>query len=147
MPDKLKDFKISKENSYYGTGRRKDAVARVWILKDAPEKFIVRVDTTGAEYDLRRYVQRETLFQKIMLPFKVTGTEGRFGIYATVRGGGISGQAEAIMYGVARALISHNEDLRGPLKSAGLVSRDPREKERKKYAQMGARAKYRWSKR
>ncbi len=144
---KLKDFKITPENSHYGTGRRKEAIARVWILKDNPDKFVVRVDETGKEYELRDYVQRETLFQKIMLPFKVTGTEGKFGIYATVRGGGISGQAEAIMYGVAKALLSHNPDFRPSLKKAKLLTRDAREKERKKYAQMGARAKYRWSKR
>ena len=144
---KLKDFKITPENSHYGTGKRKEAIARVWILKDNPDRFIVRVDETGKEYELRNYVQRETLFNKIMLPFKITGTEGRFGIYATVRGGGISGQAEAIMYGVAKALLAYNPDLRPTLKKAGLLTRDAREKERKKYNQMGARAKYRWSKR
>ena len=144
---KLKDFRITPENSHYGTGRRKESIARVWILKDQPEKFIVKVDRTGKEYNLRDYVQRETLFQKIMLPFKVTGTEGKFGIYATVEGGGITGQAEAIMYGVAKALLSHNPDFRSALKKANLLTRDAREKERKKYAQMGARAKYRWSKR
>ncbi len=144
---KLKDFRITPENSHYGTGKRKEAIARVWILKDNPDRFIVRVDETGKEYELRNYVQRETLFNKIMLPFKITGTEGRFGIYATVRGGGISGQAEAIMYGVAKALLAYNPDLRPTLKKAGLLTRDAREKERKKYNQMGARAKYRWSKR
>lgn len=144
---KLKDFKITPENSHYGTGRRKESIARVWILKDQPGKFIVKVDRTGKEYNLRDYVQRETLFQKIMLPFRVTGTEGKFGIYATVEGGGITGQAEAIMYGVAKALLSHNPDFRPALKKANLLTRDAREKERKKYAQMGARAKYRWSKR
>lgn len=144
---KLKDFKITPENSHYGTGRRKESIARVWILKDQPEKFVVKVDRTGKEYNLKDYVQRETLFQKIMLPFKVTGTEGKFGIYATVEGGGITGQAEAIMYGVAKALLSHNPDFRPALKKANLLTRDAREKERKKYAQMGARAKYRWSKR
>ncbi len=144
---KLKDFKITKENSHYGTGKRKEAVARVWLIKDQPERFIVRSDESGKEYYLRDYVQRETLFRKIMLPFKLTGTEGKFGIYATVKGGGISGQAEAIMYGVAKALVSYNPDLRATLKKANLLTRDAREKERKKYAQMGARAKYRWSKR
>ncbi len=144
---KLKDFRITPENSVYGTGKRKEAVARVWLLKENPDKFIVRVDSSGKEYNLRDYVQRETLFRKIMIPFKITGTEGKFGIYATVKGGGISGQAEAIMYGVAKALTSYNPDLRPKLKKAGLLTRDAREKERKKYGQMGARAKYRWSKR
>ncbi|MDQ7082380.1 MAG: 30S ribosomal protein S9 [Aquificota bacterium] len=144
---KLKDFRITPENSVYGTGKRKEAVARVWLLRDHPDKFIVRADSTGKEYNLRDYVQRETLFLKIMMPFKITGTEGRFGVYATVRGGGIAGQAEAIMYGIAKALVNYNPDLRKTLKKAGLLTRDAREKERKKYAQMGARAKYRWSKR
>ncbi|HIC97728.1 MAG TPA: 30S ribosomal protein S9 [Aquificaceae bacterium] len=144
---KLKDFKITPDNSYYGTGRRKEAVARVWILKDVPGKFIVRSDRTKKEYELRDYVQRETLFQKILMPFKVTATEGKFGIYATVRGGGIGSQAEAIMYGIAKALLSYSPEFRSVLKKANLLMRDAREKERKKYAQMGARAKYRWSKR
>ncbi len=144
---KLKDFRITPENSYYGTGKRKEAVARVWLLKDHPDKFIVRSDKTKKEYDLREYVQRDTLFLKIMQPFKITNTEGKFGIYATVKGGGISGQAEAIMYGIAKALLQYNPELRPTLKKAGLLTRDAREKERKKYNQMGARAKYRWSKR
>jgi small subunit ribosomal protein S9 len=144
---KLKNFRITPENSHYGTGKRKESVARVWILTDQPGTFIVKALRSGKEYNLRDYVQRETLFQKVMYPFKVTGTEGKFGIYATVQGGGISSQAEAIMYGVAKALLNHNPDLRPQLKKAGLLTRDAREKERKKYAQMGARAKYRWSKR
>ncbi|HIQ48760.1 MAG TPA: 30S ribosomal protein S9 [Aquifex aeolicus] len=147
MMQKLKDFKLTPENSYYATGKRKEAIARVWLLKDHPNTFIVRSDKTRKEYDMKQYVQRETLFNKIMYPFKVTGQEGKFGIYATVRGGGISAQAEAIMYGVAKALLQHNPDLRPTLKKAGLLTRDAREKERKKYGQMGARAKYRWSKR
>ncbi len=144
---KLRRFRISPENSFYGTGKRKESVARVWILPENPDVFIVKANSTGKEYDLREYVQRETLYRKIMLPFKVTGTEKKFGIFATVQGGGVSSQAEAIMYGVAKALLSHNPDLRKALKKAGLLTRDAREKERKKYAQMGARAKYRWSKR
>ncbi len=145
--NQLKDFKITEENSVYGTGKRKEAVARVWLLKDYPDKFIVKATDSGKEYDLRSYVQRETLFNKIMKPFKVTGTEGKFGVYVTVRGGGISGQAEAIMYGIAKALVNYNPDFRQALKKEGLLTRDAREKERKKYNQMGARAKYRWSKR
>jgi len=147
MMQKLKDFKLTSENSYYATGKRKEAVARVWLLRDHPNTFIVRSAKTRKEYDMKKYVQRETLFNKIMYPFKVTGHEGKFGIYATVIGGGISAQAEAIMYGVAKALLRHNPDLRPTLKKAGLLTRDAREKERKKYGQMGARAKYRWSKR
>jgi small subunit ribosomal protein S9 len=143
---KLKDFKITPDNSFYATGRRKEAVAKVWILPNMPEKQIVRTQK-GKEYNLKDYVMRETIYNKIFIPFKVTGTEGKFGIFVEVKGGGITGQAEAIMYGIAKALLNYNPDLRPKLKKAGLLTRDAREKERKKYDQMGARAKYRWSKR
>ena len=146
MTVKLKDFKITSENSFYGTGKRKTAIARVWLLKDT-DKMIVKAKDSGKEWYLKDYLQRETLFNKVLKPFKLVGLEGRFGIYATVEGGGISSQAEAIMYGIAKALLSYNPDLRMTLKKAGLLTRDARKKERKKYGQMGARAKYRWSKR
>ncbi len=146
MTAKLKDFKITSENSFYGTGKRKTSIARVWLLKDT-DKMIVKAKDSGKEWELKEYLQRETLFNKVLRPFKVAGLEGRFGIYTTVEGGGIPSQAEAIMYGIAKALISYNSDLRMSLKRAGLLTRDARKKERKKYAQMGARAKYRWSKR
>ena len=146
MTVKLKDFKITPGNSFYGTGKRKTAIARVWLLKDT-DKMIVKAKDSGKEWYLKDYLQRETLFNKVLKPFKLVGLEGRFGIYATVEGGGISSQAEAIMYGVAKALLSYNTDLRMTLKKAGLLTRDARKKERKKYGQMGARAKYRWSKR
>jgi len=143
---KLKDFKITPDNSFYATGKRKEAIAKVWILPGMPDKQIVRTQS-GKEYNLKDYVMRETIYNKIFVPFKVTGTEGKFGIFAEVIGGGITGQAEAIMYGIAKALLAYNPDLRPKLKKAGLLTRDAREKERKKYDQMGARAKYRWSKR
>lgn len=143
---KLKDFKIGFDNSFYGTGRRKEAVARVWLVKGT-DKQIVRVKESGKEYNLKDYLQRETLYNKSIYPLKLTGLEGRFGIYATVSGGGISGQAEAIMYGIARAILKYNPDLRQTLKKAGLLKRDAREKERKKYGLMKARKAYRWSKR
>ena len=144
--NKLKDFTITPENSFYGTGKRKTSVARVWLLKDT-DKMIVKAKDSGKERHLKDYLQRETLFNKVLRPFKVVGLEGKFGIYATVEGGGISSQAEAIMYGIAKALVNYNPDLRPSLKKAGLLTRDARKKERKKYGQMGARAKYRWSKR
>ena len=142
----LKDFKIGFDNSFYGTGRRKESIARVWLLRDT-QKQIVKAKDSGKEYNLRDYVQRESLYHRVLQPLKLTGTEGRFGIYATVEGGGISGQAEAIMYGIAKALIKYNPDLRPTLKKAGLLTRDAREKERKKYGLMKARKGYRWSKR
>ena len=141
-----KDFRIGFDNSFYGTGRRKESIARVWLLRDT-QKQIVKAKDSGKEYNLRDYVQRESLYHRVLQPLKLTGTEGRFGIYATVEGGGISGQAEAIMYGIAKALIKYNPDLRPTLKKAGLLTRDAREKERKKYGLMKARKGYRWSKR
>lgn len=146
MSLKLKDFKIGFDNSYYGTGRRKESVARVWLVRGT-DRQIVKVKESGKEYDLKSYLQRETLYRKVLYPLRLTGTEDRFGIYATVSGGGISGQAEAIMYGVARALLKYNVNLRSTLKKAGLLKRDAREKERKKYGLMKARKAYRWSKR
>jgi len=142
---KLKDFKITPDNSFYATGKRKESIAKVWLIPGV-DKQIVRTQS-GKEYNLKDYVMRETLYNKILIPFKITGTEGKFGIFAEVIGGGITGQAEAIMYGIAKALLAYNPDLRPKLKKAGLLTRDAREKERKKYDQMGARAKYRWSKR
>ncbi|MCX8060062.1 MAG: 30S ribosomal protein S9 [Aquificaceae bacterium] len=146
MSLKLKDFKIGFDNSYYGTGRRKESVARVWLVRGT-DRQIVKVKESGKEYDRKSYLPRETLYRKALYPLKLTGTEDRFGIYATVSGGGISGQAEAIMYGVARALLKYNVNLRSTLKKAGLLKRDAREKERKKYGLMKARKAYRWSKR
>ncbi|SHK46479.1 30S ribosomal protein S9 [Thermocrinis minervae] len=146
MTVKLKDFKIGFDNAYYGTGRRKESIARVWLLTNT-KKQIVKSKATGKEYELKDYVQRETNYLKVLYPLKLVGLEDKFGIYATVEGGGISGQTEAIMYGIAKALIKYNPDLRPVLKKAGLLTRDAREKERKKYGLMKARKGYRWSKR
>ncbi|GBC88576.1 MAG: 30S ribosomal protein S9 [Hydrogenobacter thermophilus] len=146
MITKLKDFRIGFDNAYYGTGRRKESIARVWLLRNT-DKMIVKAKDSGKEFLLKDYVQRSSLFNKILYPLKLTGLEGKFGIYATVEGGGISGQAEAIMYGIAKALLKYNPDLRPTLKKAGLLKRDAREKERKKYGLMKARKGYRWSKR
>ncbi|MCS7170888.1 MAG: 30S ribosomal protein S9, partial [Aquificaceae bacterium] len=118
----------------------------VWLVKGT-DKQVVKVKESGKEYEMKQYLQRETLYSKVFYPLRLTGLEGRFGIYATVSGGGISGQAEAIMYGVAKAILKYNPDLRISLKKAGLLKRDAREKERKKYGLMKARKAYRWSKR
>jgi SSU ribosomal protein S9P len=146
MIRQLKDFKIGFDNAFYGTGRRKESIARVWLVKDTNSQ-VVKSKDSGKEFELKDYLQRETLYRKVMFPLKLTGLEGKFGIYATVEGGGISGQAEAIMYGVAKALLKYNPELRQTLKKAGLLTRDAREKERKKYGLMKARKGYRWSKR
>nr|WP_219428864.1 30S ribosomal protein S9 [Persephonella hydrogeniphila] len=135
------DPKVAK----YGTGRRKEAVARVWIFPGSGKLYIK--SSSGKEWEGKDYFERDILIQKINMPFVVTETLGKFDVYATVKGSGKPAQAEAVMYGIAKALLQYNPELRPSLKSAGLLTRDARVKERKKYAQMGARAKYRWSKR
>ncbi len=97
-------FKVLSNNTYHGVGRRKDSIARVWLIKGS-NQFVVKSKDSQKEKDMREYVQREALFSKIMLPFSITNTFGKFGVYAIVQGGGISGQAEAIMYGIAKALV------------------------------------------
>lgn len=140
-----KSLKIDPSVAKYGTGRRKEAIARVWILP-GNGKVIVKSDS-GKEWEAKSYFERDILLAKINYPFEVTDTAGKFDVYATVRGSGKPAQAEAVMYGIAKALESFKPELRLPLKQAGLMTRDARVKERKKYNQMGARAKYRWSKR
>ncbi|HEX16284.1 MAG: 30S ribosomal protein S9 [Deltaproteobacteria bacterium] len=126
---------------YYGTGKRKTAVARVWLK--TPGKGEIVINKRGFE----DYFPRETLRLMILQPFKLTDTLGKFDLYVNVRGGGISGQAGAIRHGISRALVQYNPDLRPILKKAGLLTRDPRKKERKKYGQRGARARFQYSKR
>ncbi|SNZ07946.1 small subunit ribosomal protein S9 [Persephonella hydrogeniphila] len=137
--------KIDPKVAKYGTGRRKEAVARVWIFPGSGKLYIK--SSSGKEWEGKDYFERDILIQKINMPFVVTETLGKFDVYATVKGSGKPAQAEAVMYGIAKALLQYNPELRPSLKSAGLLTRDARVKERKKYAQMGARAKYRWSKR
>lgn len=140
-----KSLKIDPSVAKYGTGRRKEAIARVWILP-GQGRMVVK-SSSGKEWDMKDYFERDILLAKINYPFEVTNTSGKFDVYATVNGSGKPAQAEAIMYGIAKALESYKPELRAVLKQAGLMTRDAREKERKKYNQMGARAKYRWSKR
>lgn len=140
-----KSVKIEPSLAKYGTGRRKEAVARVWILPG--QGRIVVKSPSGKEWEAKEYFERDILLAKINYPFEVTNTAGKFDVYATVEGSGKPAQAEAVMYGVAKALEDYKPELRTALKSAGLMTRDARVKERKKYNQMGARAKYRWSKR
>lgn len=126
---------------YYGTGKRKTAVARVWLKAPGQGKIVVN------KREFEDYFPRETLRLMILQPFKLTDTLGKFDIYVNVRGGGISGQAGAIRHGISRALVQYNADLRPILKKAGFLTRDPRKKERKKYGQRGARARFQYSKR
>ena len=111
---------------FYGTGRRKKSIARVRIV---PGSGVITINGR----DIDDYFGLETLKLIVNQPFGVTGTAGKFDIIANVKGGGISGQAGAIRHGLSRALLQADENYRGALKAAGLLTRDPRMKERKKY--------------
>jgi small subunit ribosomal protein S9 len=125
---------------YYGTGRRKTSTARVYLR---PGAGAVQVNRKSFE----TYFPNETLRMIIRQPLQLTETANKFDILVNVAGGGPSGQAGAIRHGITRALIDYNGDLRPVLKQAGLITRDPRIKERKKYGQKGARKRFQFSKR
>jgi small subunit ribosomal protein S9 len=128
------------EIQYYGTGRRKTSTARVYLRPGAGE---VKINRKSFE----QYFPNETLRMIIRQPLTLTETTTKFDILVNVDGGGPSGQAGAIRHGITRALMEFNGDLRPALKHAGLVTRDPRIKERKKYGQKGARKRFQFSKR
>ena len=131
---------MADEALYYGTGRRKNAVARVRLVPGTG-----KVTINGR--DGQEYFGREALFNYAMTPFKVTDTTGHFDVKARIDGGGVSGQAGAIRHGIARALLAVDESFRAPLKAAGFLTRDPRMKERKKYGLKAARRAPQFSKR
>ncbi|MEX0973761.1 MAG: 30S ribosomal protein S9 [Bacillota bacterium] len=124
----------------FATGRRKNAVARVRILPGTG-----KIDVNGK--DLAGYFMNPSLEQEVTAPFKLTETEGRFDLFVNVVGGGLSGQAGACRHGLARALLIVDENLRGSLKKAGFLTRDPRMVERKKYGLKKARKAPQFSKR
>ena len=125
---------------YYGTGRRKTSTARVFLR---PGAGAVQINRKPFE----QYFPNETLRMIIRQPLQLTETANKFDILVNVNGGGPAGQAGAIRHGITRALIEFNADLRPTLKQAGLITRDPRIKERKKYGQKGARKRFQFSKR
>ncbi|MBU0675398.1 MAG: 30S ribosomal protein S9 [Proteobacteria bacterium] len=127
--------------SYYATGKRKTAIARVWLK---PGQGNVLVNKTYAVED---YFGAGDSRKKIEKPLILTDTLSRFDVMATVKGGGKSAQAEAMRHGISRALLDVDGEFRLTLKRAGLLTRDPRTKERKKYGQKGARARFQFSKR
>ncbi len=127
-------------NRFYGTGKRKNAIARVWI---APGSGTVTINDRPAE----KYLGRRVLAQLIRQPFTVTETEGRFDVVAHCKGGGISGQAGAVRHGISKALLESDPELRPRLRRTGLLTRDPRVKERKKYGRKRARRGFQFSKR
>jgi len=131
---------LSEAGVITATGRRKSAIARV-RLKPGSGQLLVN------GRPMTEYFPREVLHMRIQNPFEVAANEGRWDVVATIHGGGVSGQADALRHGISRALEKADESLRGSLKRHGLLTRDARKKERKKYGQKGARARYQFSKR
>jgi small subunit ribosomal protein S9 len=128
------------EDRYYATGKRKTTVARVWLK---PGEGTIEINKRSFE----NYFPRESLRMTVLHPFELTKTVGQFDVFANVKGGGISGQAGAVKHGISKALLLYNDKFREVLKKAGFITRDPRTKERKKYGQRGARARFQYSKR
>ena len=128
------------ETQYYGTGRRKTAKARIFLRPGSGD-----IEVNGRS--LEDYLSSDVLKMIVKQPLLLTETSEKFDIYATVVGGGASGQAGALRHGISRALVEYNGELRERLKAEGFLTRDPRKKERKKYGQKGARARYQFSKR
>ena len=126
---------------FYGTGRRKTSTARVRLLPGGTGKVLVN------RKSIDEYFERPALVMMAMQPFEVTSNVGKFDVIANVKGGGKSGQAGAVRHGISRALLQMSPDLKPILKKSGFLTRDAREKERKKYGQKGARARYQFSKR
>ncbi len=125
---------------FYGTGRRKNAVARVYLVP-GDGKFVVN------NKELSQYFGRKTLEMIVRQPLELTGVTGRFNVKCSVHGGGVSGQAGAVRHGIARALVQADPNLRPVLKRAGFLTRDPRMKERRKYGLKKARRAPQFSKR
>ena len=125
---------------WYATGRRKEATARVHLLAGTG-----KITVNGRE--IAEYPRRPTLEMVVAQPFEVVERPGQFDVRATVSGGGLAGQAGALRHGIARALTVFEAEMRPPLKAAGLLTRDARAKERKKYGRYAARARFQFSKR
>ncbi|GAA4817971.1 hypothetical protein GCM10023232_13120 [Sphingosinicella ginsenosidimutans] len=136
----LREQQLDKQGRAYATGRRKDAVARVW-LKPGSGKIVVN----GRDQEV--YFARPTLRLVINQPFGVAGREGQYDVVATVSGGGLSGQAGAVKHGISQALTRYEPALRSVVKQAGFLTRDPRVVERKKYGRAKARRSFQFSKR
>ena len=128
------------ESKYYATGRRKEAAARVWLVKGNGN-----IEVNGVK--MEEYFGRADLRMIIQQPFEATKSIDRFDITATVKGGGESGQAGALRHGLARALLAFDVSWKPLLRKAGLLTRDPRMRERKKYGRKGARRRFQFTKR
>lgn len=132
--------KSRKNNEFWATGKRKTSIARVRLIPGTG-------GITVNERTVEEYFPRPTLQMAVQRPFVVTGTAGKFDIVVNVNGGGVAGQAGAVRHGISRALIAMNPDLRKPLKTDGLLTRDAREKERRKVGRRKARRRPQYSKR
>ena len=126
---------------FWGTGRRKTSVARVRILPNGSGQFVVN------KKSIEEYFDRDDLVMVSKQPIEHLENSGQYDVFVNVKGGGISGQAGAILHGLSRALIKVDESLRPPLKKAGFLTRDARMAERKKYGRKGARGRFQFSKR
>jgi small subunit ribosomal protein S9 len=131
---------MEKENVYYSTGKRKTSVARTWLTPGSGEIIV-------NNKPVDEYFRIESLKGMVKQPLVLTNTLESFNVKSSVIGGGVAGQAGAVRHGITKALIMANPDLRKALKKAGFVRRDSRVKERKKYGQKGARARFQFSKR
>ena len=129
------------EQKYYATGKRKSAVARVWLTAGDGTVLVNKKDT------MSEYFGGAQDLSLILKPFILTDTSGKYNVMVTLKGGGKSAQADALRHGISKALTEIDSELRGTLKKAGLLTRDSRVKERKKYGQKGARARFQFSKR
>jgi len=125
---------------YFGLGRRKTSTARVYLRPGSGEILINR-------RPIEDYFTVETRRQALLSPFELTGTSGKYDLVVNVKGGGLTGQSEAIRLGTSRALVLANEEYRKPLRDAGFLTRDPRMVERKKYGRPKARKRFQFSKR
>ncbi|MCW1429238.1 30S ribosomal protein S9 [Novosphingobium sp. JCM 18896] len=139
-PAPLRDKEVDAQGRAYATGRRKDAVARVWIKPGSG-----KVTVNGRDQEV--YFARPTLRLVIDQPFQVADRAGQYDVVATVKGGGLSGQAGAVKHGIAQALSKFEPALRGAVKAAGFLTRDSRVVERKKYGRAKARRSFQFSKR
>jgi small subunit ribosomal protein S9 len=131
---------MTEVQSWYATGKRKTSIARVWLK---PGSGVITVN----DRKLEDYFPRPTLRMTLAEPFEVTETVGRYDVMVNVNGGGLAGQSDAVRHGIARALLTTNPGLRPTLKKAGLLTRDSRIVERKKYGRPGARKRFQYSKR
>ncbi len=131
---------MAQEMKFYGTGRRKNAIAKVWILPGSG-------NITVNKRNLDEYFGKKTLVMIVKQPMELTSTNEKYDVIASVHGGGTTGQAGAVRHGIARALVQADSELRPALKSAGFMTRDPRMKERRKYGLKKARKASQFSKR